>query len=73
MIQYLLHSTHWEKMWKSEGSILFSLQEDNLISTFTKVEGENMRIDPWAEFRSLDHFNWRQEIISFRGLSFHRR
>lgn len=57
MIQYLLHSTHWEKMWESEGSILFSLQEDNLISTFTKVEGENMRIDPWAEFRSLDPFS----------------
>ena len=57
IMHYLSASTHWKKIWESQGSILYSLQDDNLISEFIPVVGDNMRVDPWAELRSLDPFS----------------
>ncbi|MEL0100402.1 MAG: hypothetical protein VW862_01710 [Euryarchaeota archaeon] len=56
MMQYLLSSTNWKKIWESGGSILFSFEDDGLSSTFTPVIGDNMRIDPWAKLRTYDPF-----------------
>jgi len=63
MIQYIQASTHWEKMWSSEGSVLFILEDDMMISTFVKVEGDNMRPDPWASLRNRDPFNLGEERL----------
>jgi len=57
MMHYLSASIHWKKIWESQASTLYSLQDDNLISEFIPVDGDNMRIDPWAKLRSLDPFS----------------
>ncbi len=56
-MHYLSASIHWKKIWESQASTLYSLQDDNLISEFIPVDGDNMRIDPWAKLRSLDPFS----------------
>ena len=57
IMQYIQASTNWKKISWSEGSALYELQPDNYVSEFVPVKGENMRIDPWFELRSLDPFD----------------
>lgn len=57
MMQYIQASIHWEKMWSSGGSTLYTLEDDMMISKFLPVEGENMRVDPWSSLRERDPFN----------------
>jgi hypothetical protein len=56
MMQYIQASIHWEKLWSVGGSTVYILENDNMISHFDKVEGENMRPDPWSSLRSRDPF-----------------
>lgn len=63
MMQYIQASTHWEKMWSSQGSTIYILENDSMRSHFELVEGENMRIDPWASQRSLDPFELGDERL----------
>ena len=56
MMQYIQASTHWEKMWSSGASTLYVLEDDMMISEFVKVEGDNMRVDPWSSLRDRDPF-----------------
>ena len=57
MMQYLQASTHWSKIYESGGSKIYVLEDDNMVSTFIPVIGDNMRMDPWASFRNIDPYN----------------
>lgn len=63
MMQYIQASIHWEKMWSSQASTLYILEDDMMVSEFVSVEGENMRVDPWAELRERDPFNLGDEKL----------
>ena len=63
MMQYIQASIHWEKLWSSGGSTVYSLEDDMMISKFIPVSGEVMRIDPWAKLRDLDPFNLGDERL----------
>jgi len=63
MMQYIQASIHWEKLWSSGGSTVYSLEDDMMISKFIPVSGEEMRIDPWAKLRDLDPFNLGDERL----------
>ena len=57
MMQYIQASQHWEKLWSSGASVVYILQDDNVVSQFHKVEGDNMRPDPWSSLRDHDPFD----------------
>ena len=57
MMQYIQASQHWDKLWSSGASVVYILQDDNIVSQFHKVEGDDMRPDPWASLRNHDPFN----------------
>ena len=61
MMQYIQASTHWDKLWSSGGSTIYTLEDDMMISTFLPVESDDMRIDPWAELRERDPFELGDE------------
>ncbi len=63
MMQYIQASTHWEKMWSSGGSTIYTLEDDMMVSHFLPVEGENMRPDPWSSLRERDPFNLGNEKL----------
>lgn len=63
MMQYIQASTHWEKLWSSGASVVYILEDDNMVSQYHKVEGENMRPDPWSSLRELDPFNLGDERL----------
>jgi hypothetical protein len=56
MMQYIQASIHWDKLWSVGGSTVYILENDNMISQFDRVEGDNMRPDPWSSLRSRDPF-----------------
>ena len=60
-MQYIQASIHWDKLWSSGGSTIYTLEDDMMISTFLPVKGDDMRADPWAELRERDPFELGDE------------
>ncbi len=58
---YLATSPWWELLEDEEGSRLWALRENLEVfseSTFIKIEGEDMRPDPWQEHKFRDPFGF---------------
>lgn len=63
MMQYIQASIHWDDVWSSGGSTIYTLEDDMMISNFVRVIGDNMRPDPWAKLTERDPFQLGDEKL----------